>query len=516
MPRINWLGWGAGAALVAIVYHAVIIRLVGNEWGRADFDYCYLIPGVMAYLIWERRGELLSMPSRASWAGLWAFGGAVFFLLLGELGGEFLSLYLSLWFAILGVCWTLLGWRKLQVVIFSLSLLLLAFPPPNYLYSRLTLGMQLLSTRLGVEFLHLLGITAFREGNVIDMGFTQLEVVAACSGLRFLIPLLIVGMLLTYYFREKWWKRTLLMLLTLPLAIAMNGLRIGISGVLARTYGPAIVEGPAHDAMGWVMFLLSAAILTGCMKLLTTRGKPMLAVFPPASGDPARGPVSSAPLLAGLMLLAAAAGYLQYRAMTPDVLPQARNLSAFPLRLGEWEGRSVPMESRFIEELDFTDYVQIDYRDGRQRVVDFYVAWYERQSKGESIHSPETCLRGGGWRFERNGAVEVDVPGYRKVRVNRTMLEQNGQRMLSYFWFPARGRYLTNGVELKLYTMWDSLTLRRTDGALVRLITPLYPGEGEGDAEQRLLDFLAQALPPLEGMLPGEKVVPVPTNGQTP
>jgi len=508
MPRINWLGWGAGAALVAFVYHAVIIRLVGNEWSRADFDYCYLIPPVMAFLIWERRGELVSIPSRASWAGLWAFGAAAFFLLLGELGGEFLSLYLSLWFAILGVCWTLLGWRKLKVVLFALFLLAMAFPPPNYLYSRLTLGMQLLSTRLGVEFLHLLGIPAFREGNVIDMGFTQLEVVAACSGLRFLIPLVIVGMLLTYYFREKWWKRTLLMLFTLPLAIAMNGLRIGVSGVLARSYGPEIVEGAAHDAMGWVMFLLSAVILLGCMKLLAARGKPMLVVFPHACADPARGTVSPAPLLVGLVLLAATVGYLQFRAMTPDVLPKATPLSAFPLRLGEWQGRAVPMERKFIDELDFTDYVQIDFRDGQQRVVDFYVAWYERQSKGESIHSPETCLRGGGWRFERNGVVEVDVPGFRKVRVNRTTLEQNGQRMLSYFWFPARGRYLTNGVELKLYTMWDSLTLRRTDGALVRLITPLYPGENEEDAEQRLIDFLALVLPPLEDKLPGKNVVP--------
>lgn len=508
MPRINWLGWGAGAALVAFVYHSAVIRLVGSEWSRADFDYCYLIPPVMAFLIWERRAELQSVSSRASWAGLWAFGAAIFFLLLGELGGEFLSLYLSMWFAILGVSWTLLGWRKLKSVLFPLFLLAMAFPPPNYLYSRLTLGMQLLSTRLGVEFLHLLGIPAFREGNVIDMGFTQLEVVAACSGLRFLIPLVIVGMLLTYYFREKWWKRTLLMLFTLPLAIAMNGLRIGASGVLARSYGPEIVEGAAHDTMGWIMFLLSAAILVGCMKVLSGKGKPLLAVFPSAGADAVPGRVSPAPLLAGLVLLAAAAGYLQYRSMTLDVLPQAKSLSAFPLRLGEWDGRSVPMERKFIDELDFTDYVQIDYRDGRQRVVDFYVAWYERQSKGESIHSPETCLRGGGWRFERSGAVEIDVPGFRKVRVNRTTLEQNGQRMLSFFWFPARGRYLTNGVELKLYTMWDSLTLRRTDGALVRLITPMYPGESEDDAQQRLIDFLALALPPLEDMLPGKEAVP--------
>jgi len=84
MPRINWPGWGAGLALVAFVHHAVIVRLVSDEWSRVDFDYCYLIPFVMAYLVWERRGELAAIPSKASWAGLWAFGAAVFFLLPGR------------------------------------------------------------------------------------------------------------------------------------------------------------------------------------------------------------------------------------------------------------------------------------------------------------------------------------------------------------------------------------------------------------------------------------------------
>ena len=506
MPRINWLGWGAGALVVGLVYHAAIWRLVGSEWSRADFDYCYLIPPVMAYLLWERRGELAALPSRASWGGVWAFAAAVFFLLLGELGGEFLSLYLSLWFAVLGVCWSILGWRKLRVALFPLILLLTAFPPPNYLYSRLTLGMQLLSTWLGAEFLHALGIPAFREGNVIDMGFTQLEVVAACSGLRFLIPLVIVGMILTYYFRASWWRRALLMGATLPLAIVMNGLRIGISGLLARHFGAAVLEGAAHDAMGWTMFAVSSLCLFGCMRLLRPRGGPLLAVFPRPSTQAAPGRPVLVPVLAGLIALVVASGYLRYRSMTPDVRPKAGDLAGFPTRFEGWEGRRLSLEQRFIDELDFTDYVQIDYRDGQGRAVDFYVAWYESQSKGESIHSPESCLRGGGWNFARSGAAEVDVPGFGPVRLNRALLEQNGQRMLAYFWFPARGRRLVNGVELKLYTMWDSLTLRRTDGALVRLITPLYPGEDDAGGEARLRAFLAKALPVLESVLPGRDV----------
>jgi exosortase D (VPLPA-CTERM-specific) len=502
MPRSIWAGWGASALVIIFTYHSAIWRLVGTEWFRTDFDYCFLVPFIMAYLLWERRYELVTMPSQASWHGLWAFVAAVFMLVLGELGGEFLSLYLSMWFAVLGVCWSILGRRKLGVTFFPLLLLLTAFPPPNYLYSRMTLSMQLISTWVGAEFLHALGIPAFREGNVIDMGFTQLEIVAACSGLRFLIPLMIVGLVLTYYFRTAWWRRVLLMAMTLPLAIVMNGLRIGISGVLARRFGSAVLEGPAHDIMGWTMFAISSLCLFGWMRLLKPTGERLLAPFP----SPGSGPTKSRPLLApaltGLFLLVAASGYLHYLSMTPN-RPTAGDLSAFPTRFEGWEGRRLALEQRVVDELDFTDYVQIDYRNPQGRTLDFYVAWYESQSKGESIHSPETCLRGGGWHFVRSGAAEMEISGFGPVRLNRAFLEQGGQRMLCYFWFPARGRRLVNGLELKIYTMWDSLTLHRTDGALVRLITPLYSGEDEGDGEERLNSFLKHALPVLESVLPG-------------
>lgn len=507
MRRINWLAWGAGAGVIGLVYFEIIIRLVTREWNRADFDYCYLIPFVIAYLVWDRKDELERVPSRWSWTALWAFAAAAVFLLLGELGGEYLTLYLSLWWAILGVCWAILGWPKLKIVLFPIILLLTAFPPPNYIYSRLTMGMQLLSTKLGAALLHLFGVPAFRDGNVIDLGFTQLEVVAACSGLRFLIPLFIVGMLLTYFFRDKWWKRLLLMVSTLPLAIVMNGVRIGVTGLLARSYGMAVLEEDAHEIMGWIMFLISTAILFGLMHFLAGRGGVRLSQSASAQDPPAPSGRQSrqawAALATGLVLILTAQGYLRYRDVTADILPQARPLSSFPLAFGDWKGQSIAMDQRFVDALDFTDYVQIDYQNAQGRTVDFYVAWYQSQSKGESIHSPETCLRGGGWEFLHSSPIQLNLPGHEPMRVNRALMSQSGQQMLSYFWFPARGRYLTNGVELKIYTFWDSLTKRRTDGALVRLITPIYSGESEQDGEARLHNLLLHTVPALEELLPG-------------
>jgi len=86
--------------------------------------------------------------------------------------------------------------------------------------------------------------------------------------------------------------------------------------------------------------------------------------------------------------------------------------------------------------------------------------------------------------------------------VNRAFIEKSGQRQLAYFWFPMRGRILTNAWEMKLYTFWDALTRQRTNGALVRLITPVMQGEQVQDAEARLQGFTREIVPVLEEFIP--------------
>jgi EpsI family protein len=162
------------------------------------------------------------------------------------------------------------------------------------------------------------------------------------------------------------------------------------------------------------------------------------------------------------------------------------------------------MEQKFITELDLSDYTIVDYRNGHGKGVNFYVAYYESQRKGESIHSPETCLPGSGWDFRQSGTTTIALAGHNPtgITVNRAFMEKGGQRQLSYFWFPQRGRVLTNAYQLKLFTFWDALTRQRTDGALVRLITPIYDREEVADAEKRLQSFTRDIVPVLNEHLP--------------
>ena len=184
--------------------------------------------------------------------------------------------------------------------------------------------------------------------------------------------------------------------------------------------------------------------------------------------------------------------------------PPVKSFVDFPLQVGEWSGTRTGMEQQFLDTLQLTDYVLIDYRNGEKKEVSLYVAFNASQSKGKATHSPATCLPGSGWEFKESGAAALSPAGTGSagLRTNRAFMEKSGARNLVYYWFPQRGRILTNLYQVKLYNFWDAITRHRTDGALVRMITPVYQGEAPGEAEARLQGFTRQIIPVLETYLP--------------
>jgi exosortase len=187
--------------------------------------------------VWEKRTAFRAASTSPSWFGLVPLGIGVVLFWLGELGGEFYTMYISSWFVLVGMAWTYVGWNKLKVIGFPLCFLITMFPFPGVINSNLTSKLKLISSELGVAMLRIYGTSAYREGNVIDVGFTKLQVVDACSGLRYFLPLIILGILLAYYFRAAMWKRIALVLFAIPLSIITNSLRIASVGILYRILG---------------------------------------------------------------------------------------------------------------------------------------------------------------------------------------------------------------------------------------------------------------------------------------
>jgi exosortase D (VPLPA-CTERM-specific) len=503
--------FGLFGALLVGIYFSAYAWLIEKDWAREDYNYCYLIPLVVLYLIWDKKDELAAERAVPSWGGLLFLIPGILLFWVGDLAGELYSVYLSSWLVGVGILWMHIGWRKLKVIAFALFMALTMFPLPYFLNIKLTFGLKLISSQLGVKLLHLYGMSAYREGNVIDLGFTQLQVVDACSGLRYLFPLLIMGILLAYFYRAALWKRLFLVLSTIPLTIVINSMRIALTGVIYAHFGAAAAEGFFHGFSGWLIFMVSFAVLLAEIWVLRRIAPaPTESFFGKSDAtqrihsDDAKttNGVKTWPVFITAVVLLGVTLALSHAIDFREKVPAGKPFRQFPLTVGTWEGTRQNMEQEFLTELDLSDYSMIDFKSGGKH-VDFYVAYYESQRKGESIHSPETCLPGSGWEFKQAGKAQIALQGpHQSVTVNRAIMEKSGNRQLSYFWFPARGRILTNAYEMKLYTFWDSLTRQRTDGALVRIITPVYKDEDVKSAEERLQAFTREIVPVLKQYIP--------------
>jgi EpsI family protein len=150
--------------------------------------------------------------------------------------------------------------------------------------------------------------------------------------------------------------------------------------------------------------------------------------------------------------------------------------------------------------------------------VQIWIAYYESQVQGAGVHSPQSCLPGGGWRIE--SLQEYDVPQVRadggSLGVNRVVVALGDQRQAIYYWFAQRGRVLRNEFLVKWFILWDGITMNRTDGALVRIATPVDDISRMAEADLRLQAFLRDADPKLNYYLPGaEAPVEVAAPGST-
>ena len=178
--------------IILAAYSSTLKFLIMHDWALEDYSHCFLIPFVFLYLLWEKRHELAVTPAEKSWIGFIPLALGILLFWLGELGGEYFTTYISLWLVFSGLLWIHLGWQKIKIMAFPLFVLLAMFPFPNFINSKLLLKLKLLSSQIGVSLLQLYGMSAYREGNIIDLGFTQLQVVDACSGLRYVLPSFVI------------------------------------------------------------------------------------------------------------------------------------------------------------------------------------------------------------------------------------------------------------------------------------------------------------------------------------
>jgi EpsI family protein len=201
-------------------------------------------------------------------------------------------------------------------------------------------------------------------------------------------------------------------------------------------------------------------------------------------------------------LLSAAALFLQAR--SGEVIAPHEPLASFPGTLGPWTGTDVPIAPDALEVLGSGDFLLRVYQNAavRQPYVDLFIAYFASQRTGDTIHSPKHCLPGAGWFPVESRRVTISLPGQSPYRANRYVIAKGDDRQLVLYWYLAHNRANASEYWAKFYLVADSIRLNRSDGALIRLTTPLRSGEDMQWAEKRLLSLAADAAPYFDRYIP--------------
>ncbi len=260
------------AALCAVsfvwLFRDVIANLASDWSADPNYQHGFLIPPVAAYLVWERRRQLIgTAPSPSVLGALWILG-SVCVLLVGVLGAELFLTRIALLSTLAGIVVFLLGWAHLRIVAFPLLFMLLMIPLPTIVFNQIAFPLQLLASRVGEVGLSAAGIPVLREGNIIVLANTSLEVAEACSGIRSLITLLALGIMYGYLMDSRSSVRVLIAASTIPVAIIANSARVAGTGIAAHYYGAAAAQGFFHTFSGWLVFVVAFMLLSLVARLV--------------------------------------------------------------------------------------------------------------------------------------------------------------------------------------------------------------------------------------------------------
>jgi exosortase D (VPLPA-CTERM-specific) len=309
------------------------------------------------------------------------------------------------------------------------------------------------------------------------------------------------------------WKRVFLFLSTIPITVFMNSFRIGVIGITVEYWGISMAEGFLHDFEGWVIFMACTGVLALEMWILASIGKdhrPLREVFglvfPQHAPEDAQIKYRKLPkpFWGGILLLLMTSAVALSLPNRLEIEQPREQFFHFPLNVERWSGDGERLPTDVIDALKFDDYVMVNYKNASNESVNFYVAYYASQRKGESAHSPRSCIPGGGWQITELDTVSVDgvTVNNNPLRANRVVIRKGDYTQIVYYWFQQRGRVITNEYLVKWYLFWDALTANRSDGALVRLSTLIEDGQDISEGDDVLTQFAADVVPRLGSYIP--------------
>ena len=255
-----WI-FAAPLACFVLLYYQVIVKLVSDWWTDDNYSHGFLIIPIALFFAWERRDALKNAARIPSVWGLIIVAASLAMLLAGILGSELFLPRLSMLGVLAGAILFIFGWNHLKILILPIAFLILMIPIPAIIFNHIVFPLQLFASQFGENTLIACRIPILREGNVLHLANTSLEVAEACSGIRSLVSLLTLGIVYGYLMDPRLWVRIVLAAGTVPIAIVANGIRVAGTGIAAHYYGAEAAEGFSHTFSGWIIFIVAFIML---------------------------------------------------------------------------------------------------------------------------------------------------------------------------------------------------------------------------------------------------------------
>ena len=510
----------AVAAAFVFLYASVLAKLGRDWWSDENYSHGLLVPFVIAIIIWNEWTALRNMIQKGS---LWLGGGisvlAILMLFAGTLGAELFTTRISLVLMLAGVIVYLYGTKILQILAVPFELLLLAIPIPQIIFNRIAFPLQIWASQMAVWGIRLFEVPTLRNGNVIDIlprGSTQmisLEVVEACSGIRSLVTLITLALVLAYFTRRSdgtgpanlstadFWRTVVLMIAAGPIAVLTNAARVASTAVFTYYYGKQATDGTWHELSGWLVYVAALALLLAANHLLRKifSGNALTTSDPISELRTPHSALSTSRLLPLIAVLVLSGFFINWLAARTETDADRRPLAEMSATLGEWrqKGSEIKFDAPVESVLRTTDYTMREYLSAEGRLANLYVGYYASQRAGATYHSPQNCLPGAGWVMKDPQYIDITTSDGRTFQANRYIIQNGIYNEVMIYWYQGRGRFEPSEYRDKINTVLDSITRRRSDGSIVRVMTSV--GSDETAAVKAAADLsarLAETLPP--------------------
>lgn len=249
------------AAAIAFAYWPVLARLTRQWLDDENASHGLIVVPLAVYLVWTGRHRWRSTPLRPSIAGLLAVAASLVLYAAGILGAELYLSRISVVGVLAGATLFVCGWAHLRLIAFPLALIALSVPLPAIILNQITFPLQLVASRVGETVIAAAGVPVLREGNVLVLADTTLEVAEACSGIRSLVSLVTLAVVAAYFRGGTRKGGMVLVMLAVPIAVIANAARVAGTGLAAHFWGPGAAEGFFHTFSGWLVFVVAAALL---------------------------------------------------------------------------------------------------------------------------------------------------------------------------------------------------------------------------------------------------------------